>query len=170
MSYILRHHPEDFDLEIKADGSVSVNALLNALSKKFPDITLQDIEKIVKGDKKGRFSFLEEGKSIRANYGHSIEGVNPEYKAVKPPEFLYHGTTRKAKDKILKEGLKPMGRNYTHLSINKKEAIKVGKRRDKKPVVFKIKAREAYEDGKDFYKTAKEIYLTDMVPPVYILE
>ncbi|MGM0411615.1 MAG: RNA 2'-phosphotransferase [Bacillota bacterium] len=82
----------------------------------------------VKNDSKGRFSFLNNKERIRANYGHSIEGINPDYKTIKPHKFLYHGTTPKVKNDILKEGLKPMGRNYVHLSVGIKEAKKVAKR------------------------------------------
>ena len=118
VSYILRHHPEDFDLKINPDASVETDQLLQALKGKFKDLTKADLIQLVKNDPKGRFSFLDNRKRIRANYGHSIEGVSPDYQAVKPPEILYHGTTPEVKDKILTVGLKPMGRNYVHLSLS----------------------------------------------------
>src|SRR6056297_801394 len=93
VSYILRHHPESFNLKLTADASVKTDELLAALEKKFKDITKADLVQLVKNDPKGRFSFLDNKDRIRANYGHSIEGVNPDYEAHKPPEFLYHGTT-----------------------------------------------------------------------------
>lgn len=123
---------------------------------------------MVEADPKGRFSFLDEQKRIRANYGHSIEGVNPEYEAVKPPEFLYHGTTPEAKNKILAEGIKPMGRNYVHLSVNIKEAKKVAQRRTNNELIFKIRALKAYQAGQEFYKTAENIYLTDQIAAKYL--
>ncbi|MFW5787372.1 MAG: RNA 2'-phosphotransferase [Halanaerobiales bacterium] len=168
MSYILRHHPEDFNLELNPDGTVRVEKLLEALSTKFKNITRQDLAEVVEEDEKGRFSFKEGGEKIRANYGHSIGGVDPDYQAVVPPEILYHGTTRKVKDKILKEGLRPMNRNYTHLSETCQEAVKVGQRWDNKPVIFKIKAGKAHADGHEFYRTGEGIYLTDWVPAKYL--
>jgi putative RNA 2'-phosphotransferase len=33
VSYILRHHPEDFDLKLAADASVEINELLEALRR-----------------------------------------------------------------------------------------------------------------------------------------
>jgi putative RNA 2'-phosphotransferase len=168
LSYILRHHPKDFGLKVEVDGSVDVEELIGALKERFPDISYQDIKEVVEKDKKGRFSFLKGGERIRANYGHSIKGINPEYKAVTPPEFLYHGTARRFKASILKEGLKPMGRNFTHLSKTIEEAVKVGKRRDPKPVVFRIKALEANRAGHVFYRTGKGIYLTHYVPVEFL--
>lgn len=168
VSYILRHHPEDFDLKLAADASVKTAELLEALKNKFKNITKSDLIQLVKNDPKGRFSFLEDRKRIRANYGHSIEGVNPDYQAVKAPEILYHGTRHKVKDKILAAGLKPMGRNYVHLSVEIKEAKKVALRRTTEPIIFKVKAFKAYQNGQKFYKTAEDIYLTDEISAEYL--
>lgn len=168
VSYILRHHPEDFNLKPAADASVKTGELLAALKNKFKDLTKADLIELVKNDPKGRFSFLDDKERIRANYGHSIEGVNPDYQAVKPPQILYHGTTPGAKDKILTYGLKPMGRNYVHLSVGVKEAKKVACRRTEQPVIFKVEALKACQDGQSFYKTAEDIYLTDKVSADYL--
>ncbi len=168
VSYILRHHPEDFDLKLAADASVKTDKLLSALQNKFKDITKSDLIQLVKNDSKGRFSFLDAKDRIRANYGHSIEGVNPDYQAVKPPQILYHGTTPKAKNKILSDGLNPMGRNYVHLSIGIKEAKKVAYRRTEQPVIFKIEAQKAFHEGQNFYKTVEDIYLTDKISADYL--
>lgn len=35
LSYILRHHPESFDLKLAADASVETDELLNSLKNKF---------------------------------------------------------------------------------------------------------------------------------------
>jgi len=168
VSYILRHHPEDFDLKLNPDASVETDQLLQALKGKFKDLTKADLIQLVKNDPKGRFSFLEDRKRIRANYGHSIEGVNPDYQAVKPAEFLYHGTTPEVKDKILTAGLKPMGRNYVHLSVGVKEAEKVARRRTNQPLILKIEALRAFRGGQNFYKTAENIYLTDQLSADYL--
>ena len=168
ISYILRHHPGDFDLKLAADASVKTDELLQALKGKFKNITKDDLIQLVKNDSKGRFSFLENKKRIRANYGHSIEGVNPDYQAVKPPEILYHGTTPKVQDKIMTVGLKPMGRNYVHLSVGIREAKKVAYRRTDQPVIFEVEALKAYQDGQNFYKTAEDIYLTDEISAEYL--
>lgn len=169
VSYILRHHPESFDLKLAADASVKTDKLLAALQKKFNDISKADLVELVENDAKGRFSFLDDNERIRANYGHSIERVNPDYEAVKPPEYLYHGTTPEVKNKILTSGIKPMGRNYVHLSAGVKEAEKVARRRTNQPVIFKIETLRAFHEGQNFYKTAEDIYLTDQISADYLL-
>lgn len=168
LSYILRHHPEDFGLQLNPNGTVEIKEMVKALNRKFKNITKEDLEKVVRKDKKGRFSLLDNKTKIRANYGHSIKGIDLNYEPVTPPEILFHGTARKFKAPILKQGLKPMNRNFTHLSKNYTEAIKTGKRRDPKPIIFKIKAKLMYDNGYEFYKTGKEIYLTKTVPVKFI--
>jgi putative RNA 2'-phosphotransferase len=168
VSYILRHHPEDFGLKLEADASVETAELLPALKDKFKNITKNDLIQLVNNDSKGRFSFLNDKKRIRANYGHSIEGVNPDYEAIKPPKLLYHGTRPEVKDKIFNAGLKPMGRNYVHLSLGVKEAEKVARRRTRQPLIIKIEALKAFREGQKFYKTAEDIYLTDQLSAAYL--
>ncbi len=169
LSYILRHNPGDFNLELNPDGTVATDRLLAALRKQqFPDLTYQDLEQVVAEDKKGRFSLLQDGKQIRANYGHSIEGVHPDYEPVAPPEFLYHGAPRRVKASILAEGLKPMNRNFVHLSSTKQEAEQVGKRRDQQPVILTVEAEKIHAQGQEFYRTGKGIYLTREIAPQYI--
>ncbi len=176
VSYILRHHPEDFGIKLAADGSVELEELTEALKNKYSDLTEEDLIELVENDPKGRFSLIEGGSRIKANYGHSIDGIDPDYEAVKPPELLYHGSRPGVKDKIMREGLKPMNRNYVHLSQIHEEAVKVAKRRTDDPVIFKVKALEAFSDGVKFYRAGTEesvqveveIYLTDEVKPEYL--
>ncbi len=178
VSYILRHHPEDFGLKLEADGSVELEALVKSLRRKFPELTENDVIELVENDSKGRFSLLADNNRIKANYGHSLENINPDYDAVKPPEYLFHGSRPEVKEDILAEGLQPMSRRYVHLSQTVDEALKVARRRTNNPVVFKVQAIKAYEDGLKFYKAGTqnrgqagvEIYLTKEVNPEYLLE
>ena len=168
ISYILRHSPEDFNLQLSKDGSIKINELVDALNNKFNNITVEDIIDIVHKDDKGRFSLIENNNRIRANYGHSIKGIELNYKSVAPPDKLYHGTARKCEEAILNEGLKPMSRQYTHLSETVEEAVKVGGRHDKNPIIFIVEAKKAYLNGYEYYKTGRGIYLTEHVPPEFL--
>lgn len=170
VSYILRHHPEDFDLALAADGSVEVVALISALQGKFSNLDYGDIERLVAEDEKGRFSLLAGGRRIRANYGHSIAGIEPGSEQIEPPDILYHGTAHRFRESILSRGLKPMNRNYVHLSETKKEAENVGKRRDDDPLILQVYARKVCAEGHPFYRTGRGIYLTDFIPHEFIKE
>lgn len=124
------------------------------------------IEKIVKEDKKGRYSFNDDKTMIRANQGHSVK-VDVELKEKTPPEILYHGTGEKYIESILKTGLEKRSRLYVHLSSDVDTAKNVGARHGK-PIILKIKTKEMTDDGFKFYLSENGVWLTDNVPTKYI--
>ncbi|RLG55568.1 MAG: RNA 2'-phosphotransferase [Candidatus Hydrothermarchaeota archaeon] len=162
MSYFLRHNPEN--LKISNEGFVEINELLKLLRKKFPKLTHGDLIRIIEKDEKGRFEI--KNNMVRARYGHSID-LKLGYEEASE-EILYHGTSRKAAKEILKEGLKPMGRRYVHLSKTIEDALEVGIRRDFKPAILEIDAKEAKKHGIKIYKATERIFLSDYIPPDFI--
>lgn len=160
MSYYLRHSNE---LKFSEDGFVILNDLLEKLKKKDSSITKDDIEYIVKEDPKGRFEIVND--KIRAIYGHSINVfINLPDADV---DILYHGTDKGFVERILNEGLKPMGRKRVHLSKTFRDAMDVAKRR-KEPVVLKIDAKMAIKEGIKIQKATDKVYLSDYIPGRFI--
>ncbi len=168
MSYILRHHPERVGLTLDEEGFVSVDELAKAIASTpgWGWVERHHLMQVVTGDPKGRFQVV--GDKIRAAYGHSVE-LSIKYKPIKPPEILYHGTARRAIPAIKREGLKPQKRRYVHLSADEDMAFEVGRRHDENPVLLKIKAREAYRAGIFFTKAAPNVFLSDPIPPEFII-
>jgi len=164
LSYLLRHNPED--LEMDKNGYVLVNDLLNKLS-----ISFEDLEDIVINNDKKRFAFNSNKDKLRASQGHSIK-VNVELKKVRPPRTLYHGTTLESYHKIKKSGgLEKMRRLHVHLSVDVETAFSVGKRysKYKDPIILEIDSAAMYTDGFDFFKSENGVWLTDNVPLKYIV-
>jgi putative RNA 2'-phosphotransferase len=148
------------------DGFVQLDRLVSAIQsmKEWNWVTLEDIQNVQKyGDKK-RFEIVE-GK-IRAIYGHTIS-KQIHYEPVVPPIILYHGTSRKSLQSILAHGILPMRRQYVHLSTTVEEADAVGKRRDRTPIILRVFALEAYEEGVKFFQAAS-LFLSDPIPPKFI--
>ena len=168
ISYALRHAPWEYELELDSEGFVHVEQLINAINESGNydrPITISDLEYIIKSSDKKRHEI--QGDKIRALYGHSIP-MHISKDVIVPPDVLYHGTTHKALDAILCDGLKPMSRQYVHLSIDTDTAVQVGKRRDDSPVILVIDAHKAYTDGISFYKGNDKVILADFVPVDYI--
>ncbi len=167
MSLILRHHPAQFGLALDDDGYVPIDELHSALTRQrdWHELTRADILEVVATSEKERFEV--KGDKIRARYGHSVT-TTPDYEEVEPPALLYHGTPRRAVSRILCEGLKPMARQYVHLSTTRKLARQVGDRRDAAPVILEITAHKAYMQGIVFYRAGDDIYLVDHVPAQFI--
>lgn len=168
ISYILRHHPEDYDLELDSNGFVDVNLLLDSINSKKEfnkNITIADLKHILSTSDKKRWEIVDN--KIRAYYGHSIDQeIKHEVKI--PPNVLYHGTSPKVVYKILEEGLLPMKRQFVHLSEDIETAAIVGKRRDKNPIILVIDSKKAYEDGVKFMCENNNIWLTKKVDKKYI--
>ncbi len=162
MSYLLRHNPKGLD--ISKNGFVLIDDLLEKLREKYPNIDKKSLEKVIKHGKK-RFQIKND--KIRALYGHSIP-VNISFEDEIDVDFLYHGTSERTAEKILKEGLKPQSRNKVHLSPSKNEAIQVGKRHISNPVILKIDVGKAIENNVNFFKATDNVYLSDTIPAKYI--
>lgn len=172
LSYLLRHHPEDIGLEMDKHGWVSVEQVLVGINagEKY-EITMELLKEIVAEDKKGRYRFNEDSSRIKACQGHSIPWVEPELEYLEPPEFLYHGTTTIALEKILNSGaILKMSRHAVHMQAQVEKAWQSATRWKLEPVVLKIAAKEMSQDGIIFGRTENEVWCTEKVPVKYIVE
>jgi len=169
LSYALRHNPGEFGLNTDHFGFVPLNELVVALRERprWAELSEAQILEIVEGADKQRFE-ARDG-LIRARYGHSFD-ILPASERSEPPEFLYHGTPRRAIPVIMEDGLKSMRRKFVHLSRSVDTARQVGLRRDPQPVILEIRAKEAHDAGVSFYCATEEIYLCESVPPAHLKE
>ena len=103
------------------------------------------------------------GDKIRAPYGHTVPQIIKKEPGI-PPAVLYHGTTHRVLPQILQDGLKPMQRQYVHLSIDVETATRVGKRRDPEPVILKIDTEAAQKAGIQFYIGNDKVWLCKEMP------
>lgn len=168
VSHALRHNPEAYGIKLNNEGRTSLKELYEAIKEKAPGFShleLEDIFEMIASAKKQRHE-IKNGR-IRAIYGHSTD-INPEYLHEVPPSELYHGTSKKAVSIILHEGLKPMGRLFVHLSADNNTAHAVGKRKERKPVVLKVRALDASRAGIKFYHANKNIWLSEFIPLKFI--
>lgn len=165
ISLILRHKPETIGITLDEHGWANVDELISGIAKTHP-IDMAILEQIVAEDEKQRYSFNEDKTLIRANQGHSIP-VDVELEEKQPPELLYHGTGEKHVSSINEQGLIPKSRLYVHLSKDEETAVKVGQRHGK-PVIYKVKSGEMYNDGYKFFRSVNGVWLTKSVPVKYM--
>jgi putative RNA 2'-phosphotransferase len=166
LSYILRHRPDSIKLTLDKNGWANIESLISCAIEHGNIISREEIDIAVAYNDKQRFVISDDGLSIRANQGHSID-VDLKLKAKKPPTILYHGTASRFIDAIKSKGLLPMNRQHVHLSANEAVAVSVGERHGK-PVVLNINAGKMYEDGYEFYLSENGVWLTDKIPAKYI--
>jgi len=161
MSLALRHEPARFGLSLDPEGYTPLSDLAAALEVDAG--TIREVIARVEADKQ-RFSIVNE--DVRANYGHSL-GERIQQDAAPPPAQLLHGTHGSALARILAEGLKPMSRQYVHLTGNAELARRVGARRGS-AVLLHVDAHTAHQDGIRFYRANEAFWLADFVPASYL--
>ncbi len=167
ISYVLRHAPWEYELELDAEGWVPLEHLLEGLRSHHNLKTVEraDIERVIVESDKARFELS--GEKIRACYGHSVPG-RIEKVPVEPPATLYHGTVPRFLDAIERGGLLPMSRQYVHLSSDTETAAIVARRRGQQIVILRIDAHAAWAAGVKFYKELNGVWLADAVGPEWI--
>ena len=167
LSLWLRHKPEAGGLSLDESGWAETAQVLAALERVGLGGGESRLLRVVRENDKQRFELSQDGRRIRARQGHSV-AVALDWPEAAPPEFLFHGTVAKALDAIRAEGLKPMARHHVHLSPDEETARKVGARRGQ-PVILTVRAGAMAAEGRRFYLTANHVWLTDAVPPEFIL-
>ena len=164
LSLMLRHRPEEFSIQVDGYGFADFDAVISALKKQDADIEAGDVEALVYRATKKRFEIVD-GR-IRARYGHSFAmelGTEP----VEPPEHLYKGASVSEVEDILTRGMKPVDRQYVHLSFDADVALRLAGNRRGPGAVIRVDARKAVEDGIQFFDCGPTI-LAREIPPEFL--
>lgn len=165
MSRALRHEPARIGIELDAAGWTPVDALVAALSAPGNPVTRADVEDVVRHGSKPRYEL--DGDRIRARYGHSVPG-RVELPVADPPAVLFHGTGPTTAEAIAVEGLRPMGRQFVHLSRDEETARRVGARHGARPVVLVVDAAGAAAGGTVFRHGGDDTWLADAIGPEFL--
>jgi putative RNA 2'-phosphotransferase len=168
VSHALRHEPWLYELELDSEGWVGIDTLLSALqheAKRWRNLSETDLAQMIANSDKQRHE-ISKGK-IRALYGHSVPDKLQKIEAI-PPSLLFHGTYPEAIAQIRLQGLKPMNRQYVHLSTDQETAQQVGQRKAAVPMILEIDALRAHQNGIKFYAGNTIVWLADRVPPEFI--
>lgn len=162
LSKALRHDPSIVGETFQENGYIPVEPVLKRLK-----LTREELDIIVAQDSKGRYAYNGDRTLIRAVQGHSA-AVKIDLQRTTPPAVLYHGTMERVLDPIMAQGLKPMRRQYVHLSSTVDTASNVAARRRGGTVILEIDARAMAKDGVEFFLSENGVWLTKAVPPKYI--
>lgn len=167
IAHALRHQPYLYELELDDEGWVDVDDLLVGLRQRWRwrDVTIADLQAVLELPGKKRYE-MTNGR-IRALYGHSTTSKIQKTPTI-PPAILYHGTTAETAVLILHEGLKPMSRQYVHLSVDMETAVQVGRRKAPNPTILKVHAQQAHQQGITFYEGHDLVWLADSIPAQFI--
>lgn len=172
----LRHFPDDAGITLDAAGWCPLDALVDAVDRRYDWAGDREVRAVVATDPKGRFETrgVVDDAEVRAAYGHSVDvdldlDRDPEGDPGDDvPETLYHGTAPRNLDAISDEGLRPMGRQEVHLSGDPATAASVGRRHAAEPVVLVVDATGLAAAGFEIRTRGRETYTVARVPPRFL--
>jgi putative RNA 2'-phosphotransferase len=168
VSHALRHEPWLYEIELDDQGWTAAQDLIAALraeSAQWHKLEVADLERMIAASDKQRHE-LRDGR-IRARYGHSIPG-RLMMQPAEPPARLFHGTSPEKAELIMTTGLRPMGRQFVHLSVDLETAQRVGARKSRTPVILEVMAGAAHTAHVPFYRGNESVWLADFVPPAFL--
>lgn len=168
VAHALRHEPWLYELEVDEEGWAPLDQLVDALRRDRPgwsDLEVDDLEEMIRRSDRRRYEIR--GRRIRALYGHSLP-EELEKEPAEPPASLFHGTDPAALSDIRSEGLRPMGRQFVHLSVDRATAEEVGRRKAQEPAILHVDAGGAHADGVTFYAGNEKVWLSERVPAEYL--
>ena len=163
LEYILLRRPDEFGLFLNDDGSLPIKELLRALNEEtgWKHVRHGDLKELSYSDL--QLSFTVEESVVKPRYAFSK--ATP---ASVVPRLLFFAAKRKAYPVIVKHGLRPGGRPYIPLATTKEMALRIGKRRDPKPIPLTVHAGQASESGYEFFSSGDLLYLAKTLPPSFI--
>merc|ERR1711920_1084410 len=128
-------------------------------------ITLEDIHAVARTSDKQRFAIWErQPLMIRANQGHSMEGITPDLEPLNLKEIplAVHGTYSEAWEMIKEKGISKMQRNHIHLAKDLPGSSGViSGMRAKCQVLIWVDLVKANDAGIRFFQSANGVILTE---------
>jgi putative RNA 2'-phosphotransferase len=166
LSFVLRHRPETIGLALDSEGWCAIDDLIRLANGHGTKLTRESLLEIVATSDKKRFALSTDGSRIRASQGHSIR-VDLNLQPLTPPQVLLHGTAKRFESSIRAHGLVAGSRQYVHLTVDRSNALQVGKRYGK-PLLLEVEALAMSHGGHEFFMSANGIWLTRAVPTTYL--
>jgi putative RNA 2'-phosphotransferase len=164
LAYMLRHQPEEFDLELDSHGFGDMREVARALSERLgEEIRPEDVESAISSGDRPRYEIV--GDKVRALYGHSID-IDPGEPG-QPPDLLYVGINSRDAKRAVQYGLRGGRRRFLHLARTIDDARETGRRSGVEYSVLEVHALDAWEDGVDFYDR-QALFLAEHIPTEFL--
>jgi putative RNA 2'-phosphotransferase len=165
MTYMLGHRPDEFGLIPDHEGFVPIKEMLQAMHEeaRWGYVRQGHINEVLLGAE--RSLFQPEEKRIRAVDRRWHLALDRPAQTI--PRILFTPVRRRAHPHVIQKGLRSTQAKHIVLSPEKEMAIRLGKRRDQRPIVLEVLAAAAGEAGLAFYGFG-DLYLSPEIPPKFI--
>lgn len=163
--YILCHSPDEFCLVPDGEGFVPLKELIKAVNEEegWHFVRQSHINEVLLGHDRALFE-VRDNRMRSTERRWQLDLNNP---ADFLPPILYCPVRSKAHPSVMEKGLRSSAGLLLVLSDEKEACLRMGRRRDHKPVVLEIMAQAASEKGIIFYPF-RSLYLCFEIPSVFI--
>jgi putative RNA 2'-phosphotransferase len=161
--YILAHRPDEFGLVPDNIGFIRTKELLRAIHEEpgWGYVRESHLREVLIG--KDRALFLQERDRIRtAQIRWHLDLETPSENT---PKILFIAIRRKAHVHVMEKGL--FSERPLVLSPDRDMALRMGRRRDQKPILLEVMTGPAQRQGVSFHSFG-DLYLTREIPPEFI--
>ena len=163
IEYILLYRPDEFGLFLDDDDSLPIKELMWALHEEtgWKHIRLGHLKELA-------YSGLELAFTLEEKHIRPKREITQTTSDTLPPRLLFFAARRKAYPAILKHGLRPGSRPYVPLATTEEMALRIGKRRDPKPILLTVRAAQAHDSGHPFFTCGDLLYLAKTLPARFL--
>ncbi|MEW6667204.1 MAG: RNA 2'-phosphotransferase [Thermodesulfobacteriota bacterium] len=163
LSYILGHRPDEFGLLPDPEGFVPYKDLLQAIHEEsgWGYVRQGHIQEVLYGRDRSLFDAAEDRiRAVERRWNLDLE--NPPETL---PKLLYAAVRRRAHAHVMERGLRP--ERFAVLSGEPDMALRIGSRKDPRPVLLEIHAAPARDQGVPFFPFG-QLYLAREIAPRFI--
>ena len=161
MVYILGHNPDEFGLVPDAEGFVAFKELLWAVHEEpgWGYVRQAGLNEVLLGKDRALFEVVRNRiRTLERRWELDIEAP-----AEGLPKLLFIAVRQRAHARALEKGLQSGQGTHLVLSPNEDMALRIGKRKDRNPVLLEIRAEQARMEGTLFH-TFGRLYLAEEIP------
>ena len=165
--FILARKPDEFGLVPDSEGYVAYKELLKALHEEpgWSHVRRSHINELLMGKHKTLFDSDDE--RIRAIDRHWRVAGETSANLREVPKILYTPVRTRAHPAVLERGLHSRETAPIVLSADKEMAMRIGKRRDQRPVLVEVLAAAVKEEGGSL-RSFGRLFLASHIPAKFI--
>jgi putative RNA 2'-phosphotransferase len=163
LAYVLGHRPDEFGLVPDPTGFVTFKELLRAIREEpgWGYVREGSIREVLVGKDRSLFEFDDERiRAVERRWETVLDAA-----AVNLPKILYVAVRRRAHAHVMEKGL--VSDRFMALAPEPETALRIGRRRDQRPVLLEVLTAPASREGIPFVPFGR-LYLTREVPARFL--
>ena len=161
--YILAHRPDEFGLVPDPIGFITMKELLRAIHEEPGWGYVQEghIREVLIGKDRDLFAWEEDRIRAVEKRWH----LDLQTSSENTPKILFVAIRRKAHSHVMEKGL--FSDRSLVLSPDRDMALRIGRRRDQKPILLEVMTGPAQQQGISFHAFG-DLYVAKEIPPEFI--